>query len=55
MLLFMPALASAQQPVANDTEPWTIVPMPQASLVLARDGSLIGEIGKEIRINVQIG
>jgi penicillin-binding protein 2D len=55
MLLFMPALVSAQQPVANDTEPWTIVPMPQASLVLARDGSLIGEIGKEIRINVQIG
>jgi len=55
MLLFMPALASAQQPGANDTEPWTIVPMPQASLVLARDGSLIGEIGKEIRINVQIG
>jgi penicillin-binding protein 2D len=55
MLLFMPALASAQQPAANDTEPWTIVPMPQASLVLARDGSLIGEIGKEIRINVQIG
>ena len=55
MLLFMPALASAQQPAANDSEPWTIVPMPQASLVLARDGSLIGEIGKEIRINVQIG
>jgi penicillin-binding protein 2D len=55
MLLFMPALASAQQPAADDTEPWTIVPMPQASLVLARDGSLIGEIGKEIRINVQIG
>ena len=55
MLLFMPAMASAQQPAANDSEPWTIVPMPQASLVLARDGSLIGEIGKEIRINVQIG
>jgi penicillin-binding protein 1A len=55
MLLFMPALASAQQAGANDSEPWTIVPMPQASLVLARDGSLIGEIGKEIRINVQIG
>jgi 1A family penicillin-binding protein len=55
MLLFMPAVASAQQPGATDTEPWTIVPMPQASLVLARDGSLIGEIGKEIRINVQIG
>jgi penicillin-binding protein 1A len=55
MLLFIPAVASAQQPGATDTEPWTIVPMPQASLVLARDGSLIGEIGKEIRINVQIG
>ena len=37
-----------------DSEPWTIVPMPQASLVLARDGSLIGEIGKEIRTSVSI-
>jgi penicillin-binding protein 1A len=53
-LLFMPALGGAQQAAANDTEPWTIVPMPQASIVLARDGSLIGEIGKEIRINVSI-
>ena len=44
----------AQQTGANDTEPWTIVPMPQASLVLARDGSLIGEIGKEIRTSVAI-
>jgi penicillin-binding protein 2D len=52
-LLFMPALLGAQQPGTNDTEPWTIVPMPQASLVLARDGSLIGEIGKEIRTSVQ--
>lgn len=50
----MPAPVAAQQPAANDTEPWTIVPMPQASIVLARDGSLIGEIGKEIRINVPI-
>ena len=45
---------AAQQTEANDTEPWTIVPMPQASLVLARDGSLIGEIGKEIRTSVAI-
>jgi 1A family penicillin-binding protein len=44
----------AQQTGATDTEPWTIVPMPQASLVLARDGSLIGEIGKEIRTSVAI-
>jgi 1A family penicillin-binding protein len=53
-LLFTPVLVGAQQPGASDTEPWTIVPMPQASLVLARDGSLIGEIGKEIRINAAI-
>ena len=54
MLLFTPALLGAQQPQAADTEPWTIVPMAQASLVLARDGSLIGEIGKEIRTSVSI-
>ena len=28
-------------------EPWTLIQPPQASVVLARDGSLIGEIGKE--------
>jgi 1A family penicillin-binding protein len=50
----MPAIAGAQQAGATDTEAWTIVPMPQASLVLARDGSLIGEIGKEIRTSVSI-
>jgi len=44
----------AQEPKAVDTEPWTIVPVAQASLVLARDGSLIGEIGKEIRTSVSI-
>jgi 1A family penicillin-binding protein len=52
-LLFTPALG-AQQAGTSDTEPWTIVPVPQASLVLARDGSLIGEIGKEIRTSVSI-
>ena len=31
-----------------------IVPQPQASLVYARDGSVIGEIGKEIRTSVSI-
>jgi 1A family penicillin-binding protein len=53
-LLLAPASADAQQPRAPDAEPWTIVPVPQASLVLARDGSLIGEIGKEIRTSVSI-
>jgi penicillin-binding protein 2D len=54
LLLLGPALARAQESRAQDTEPWTIVPVPQASLVFARDGSLIGEIGKEIRTSVPI-
>ncbi len=53
-LLFIPVLLGTQEPKAVDTEPWTIVPVAQASLVLARDGSLIGEIGKEIRTSVSI-
>jgi penicillin-binding protein 1A len=53
-LLFMPSIVAAQQPARPDTAAWTILPMPQASLVLARDGSLIGEIGKEIRTSVSI-
>ncbi|HZE08334.1 MAG TPA: transglycosylase domain-containing protein [Gemmatimonadaceae bacterium] len=48
------AVGAQQQPALADTVPWTIVPVPQASLVLARDGSLIGEIGKEIRTSVSI-
>lgn len=35
-------------------EPWRIVRPPQSSLVLARDGSLIGEIGREWRTNVAL-
>jgi 1A family penicillin-binding protein len=53
-LLFIPVLLGAQEPKAVDTDPWTIVPVAQASLVLARDGTLIGEIGKEIRTSVSI-
>ena len=53
MLLIAP-LAGAQQAQPRDTAAWTIDPMPQASLVFARDGSLIGEIGKEIRTSVSI-
>lgn len=54
MLLLAPAPAVSQRRAAPDTEPWTIVPMPQASLVFARDGSLIGEFGKEIRTSVSL-
>ncbi|MFM8781830.1 MAG: hypothetical protein ACKOFO_10290, partial [Gemmatimonadota bacterium] len=42
-------LLSAQaRPAPPSTgEPWRILRPPQASLVLARDGSLIGRIGRE--------
>src|SRR5215216_6114008 len=49
---------AAQTPVATaprTTGPaWQIVPQPQSSLVYARDGSLIGEIGRESRTSVSI-
>lgn len=44
--------ATAQQQAAE--EPWRIIRPPESSLVLARDGSLIGEIGKEWRTIVRI-
>jgi penicillin-binding protein 1A len=47
----------AQTPAAasKSTGPvWQIVPQPQSSLVYARDGSLIGEIGRESRTSVPI-
>ena len=39
---------------AADVEPWQIVSQPQSSLVLARDGSLIGEIGHQFRTSVAL-
>ena len=35
-------------------EPWRINSLPQASLVFANDGSLIGEIGRELRTTISI-
>ena len=52
--LLTPVLSGAQEARPAATEAWRIIPVPQASLVLARDGSLIGEIGKEIRTSVSI-
>jgi len=49
-VLLSPAAANAQ----STGEPWQIVPQPQASLVFARDGSLVGEIGRESRTSVVI-
>ena len=35
-------------------EPWQIVSLPQSSLVFARDGSLIGEIGRQFRTSIPL-
>jgi penicillin-binding protein 1A len=53
LLSLSPSVAGlrAQQPAV---EAWQIVTPPQSSLVLARDGSLIGEIGRAWRTNVAI-
>jgi penicillin-binding protein 2D len=36
------------------SQAWQIVPQPQSSLVLARDGQLIGELGAQFRVSVPI-
>jgi penicillin-binding protein 2D len=48
-LALLPVAAAAQQ-----RDPSAIIPLPQSSLVLARDGSLIGEIGREWRTSISI-
>jgi penicillin-binding protein 1A len=58
VLLWSGAVAGAraqgvQQP-APDSEPWRLIQPPQSSLVFARDGSLIGEIGREWRTSVPL-
>src|SRR5690348_7800214 len=48
--------AGAQDPAKASTgEAWQIVQPPQSSLVFARDGSMIGEIGRQARSSVTIG
>ena len=54
LAIVTPSLTAAQGTSAPDTAAWTIVQQPQASLVYARDGSVIGEIGREIRTSVSI-
>jgi 1A family penicillin-binding protein len=50
-----PALAGAQAAPVPSTGPvWQLTTQPQSSLVFARDGSLIGEIGRESRTSVSI-
>ncbi len=53
--LFMLTAATPEHVVAQGSgEPWRIVVPPQVSLVLARDGTVIGEIGKERRVSVPL-
>jgi 1A family penicillin-binding protein len=60
--LAVPASARAQNSVrvapppaqAAEVEAWQIVPQPQSSLVFARDGSLVGEIGRQFRTSVAL-
>jgi penicillin-binding protein 2D len=40
---------------AQGGDPAAIVPLPQSSVVLARDGSVIGEFGRQVRTSVSIG
>ena len=54
VLAFLPAGMAAQGASGSTGEAWQIITPPQASLVLGRDGSLIGELGRERRINVAL-
>ncbi len=53
-LLVASARAGAQQPAQSTGEAWTLIQPAQSSLVYARDGSLIGEIGREWRTSISI-
>ncbi|HEX6964848.1 MAG TPA: PBP1A family penicillin-binding protein [Gemmatimonadaceae bacterium] len=51
----VPSLAAQEsQPQQPEEQAWQLIQPPQATLVLARDGSLIGEIGKQMRTSISI-
>ncbi|MEP6906247.1 MAG: transglycosylase domain-containing protein, partial [Gemmatimonadales bacterium] len=50
-LLVSPSAGAAQ---SRESEAWRIVQPPQSSQILARDGSLIGEVGSQLRTSVSI-
>lgn len=51
-LLGAGTLAHAQD--SSSVQPWQIIPPAQSSLVFARDGSLIGQIGREWRSSISL-
>jgi penicillin-binding protein 2D len=52
--LLVASLAAASVAAAQSSDPAAIIPLPQSSVVLARDGSVIGEFGRQVRTNVAI-
>lgn len=46
--------SAGAQDTARKSEAWQIIQLPQSSRVLARDGSLIGEIGREFRTSIKL-
>ena len=44
----------ASPPAPSTGEPWRIISPPQVSLVLARDGTVLGTIGRERRLSVPL-
>lgn len=45
---------AALAPPANTGDPWRLVQPPQITVVVARDGAVLGEIGREKRLSVSI-
>jgi penicillin-binding protein 1A len=55
LLAAIPVLSADAQGSRSPTgEPWTIITPAQVSLVLGRDGTVIGELGRERRLNVAL-
>ncbi len=52
LCVMAPVFSAGAQSTTGD--PWRINALPQASLVFANDGSLVGEIGREMRTSVSI-
>ena len=54
LLALLGAGTRVQAQDSSAVEPWQIIPPAQSSVVLARDGSLIGQIGREWRTSVAL-
>jgi len=50
-LLVTPSAGAAQ---SRESEAWRLIQPPQSSQILARDGSLIGEVGSQLRTSISI-